>query len=152
MIDKLPSIPLGWKLVAVAVLVALAAATTFHFTSLHYAEKIGELGNSLRNKDAAIGVATKSIDTLVKSIDSQNEEFEKFAEARRVERREALSLVNKLEAEGKGLRKEIDGLRIKVPRPAVDPKSLTAAQIAEEIGECRRAVEINNTAVTGELL
>ena len=46
----------------------------------------------------------------------------------------------------------IDAVALPVPRPNVDLSVLTPAQIAAELGECRRAVNINNIADTGVLL
>lgn len=152
MIDKLTSIPLGWKLAALALLMAVVSAVTFHYTSQHYAAKIGELNAAVKNKDDAIKTAKTSIDTLVKAIDEQNKAFEEFAKARDSDKRAAEVKVAGLEKEGRARAAEIAELRKRVPRPSVDLSVLTTAQIAAEIGECRRAVNINNIADTGALL
>ena len=152
MIDKLTSIPLGWKLAALALLMAVVAAVTFHYTSQHYAAKIGELNAVVKNKDDAIKTAKTSIDGLVKAIDEQNKAFEEFAKARDSDKRAAGVKVAGLEKEGRARAAEIAELRKRVPRPSVDLSVLTTAQIAAEIGECRRAVNINNIADTGALL
>lgn len=152
MIDKLTSIPLGWKLAAIALLMAVVAAVTFHYTSKHYASKIGELNAVVENKDDAIKAAKTSIDSLVKAIDEQNKAFEEFAKARDSDKRDAEVKVAGLEKEGRARAAEIAELRKRVPRPSVDLSVLTSAQIAAEIGECRRAVNINNIADTGALL
>ena len=152
MIDKLTSIPLGWKLAALALLMAVVAAFTFHYTSQHYAAKIGELNAAVKNKDDAIKTAKTSIDGLVKAIDEQNKAFEEFAKARDSDKRAAEVKVAGLEKEGRARAAEIAELRKRVPRPSVDLSVLTTAQIAAEIGECRRAVNINNIADTGALL
>lgn len=152
MIDKLTSIPLGWKLAALALLMAVVAGITFHYTSQHYAVKIGELNAAVKNKDDAIKTAKTSIDNLVDAIDEQNRAFEAFARARDSEMRDAEVKVARLEKEGRARAAEIADLRRKVPRPDVDLSVLTPAQIAAELGECRRAVNINNIADTGVLL
>ena len=152
MIDKLTSIPLGWKLAALALLMAVVAAVTFHYTSQHYVAKIGELNAAVENKDEAIKTAKTSIDSLVKAIDEQNKAFEEFAKARDSDKRDAEVKVAGLEKEGRARAAEIAELRKRVPRPSVDLSVLTTAQIAAEIGECRRAVNINNIADTGALL
>lgn len=152
MIDKLTSIPLGWKLAALALLMAAVSAVTFHYTSQHYAVKIGELNATVKNKDDAIKTAKTSIGTLVKALDEQNKAFEEFAKARDAEKRDAEIKVAGLEKEGRARAAEIAELRRKVPRPSVDLTVLTPAQIAAELGECRRAVNINNIADTGVLL
>lgn len=151
MIDKLIGIPWWGKALAILVLMAATAAVTFHYTSQSYAKENGELSEALVNKTAALDIAKASIDNLVDAIEDQNKAFEDFAATRQGERAEAAKKVAALEADGVRLRGKIADLE-KIKRPVVDVAAMSTQQVAEEIGECRRAVEINKAANTGELL
>ena len=152
MIDKLTSIGLGRKLLAVGILMAITAAVTFHYTAQSYAKENGALTEALRNKERALSTAKDSIDNLVEAIADQNKAFDDFASSRQAERKAAAEKVARLEQDGKALRVEIAGLEKKILRPVVDVAAMSTEQVAAEIGECRRAVEINRAANTGELL
>ena len=151
MIDKLIGIPWWGKALAILVLMAATAAVTFHYTAQSYAKENGELSEALVNKTAALDIAKASIDNLVDAIEDQNKAFEDFAATRQGERAEAAKKVAALVADGVRIRGKIADLE-KIKRPVVDVAAMSTQQVAEEIGECRRAVEINKAANTGELL
>ena len=131
---------------------ALSSIIVFHYTSLHYAAKIGELEKTVENKEAAISSAKTSISNLASYIETQNNAIAALSSSVEAEKSAAAKQVNSLEAKNRLLAKELNDLASKVARPDVDLSGMSPAQIKAEIGECRRAVEINNLAETGELL
>ena len=151
MIDKLIGIPWWGKALCILALMAVTSAVTFHYTSQSYDKEIGELTEKIANKEAAITIANASIDSLIVAIEDQNKAYEDFAAKRQGERAEAAKKVATLEAAAAKLRGKIADLE-KIKRPVVDVAAMSTQQVAEEIGECRRAVEINKAANTGELL
>ena len=152
MIDRIPDIGFAWKLFFLGLLMAAVAAVTYHYTSKHYVAKIEGLDMVVQNRDAAIKTANESIGDLMTAIETQNKAFEEIEKDRSSERAASQARLVVLERDGRLLYNEIASLKEKVKRPVVDLSKMTTVEVAAEVGECRRAVEINNIADTGELI
>lgn len=152
MIDKLLGVGIWVKIAFFAVLLASTAATTFHYTSVHYEVEAEALRGEVKARDEALATASASIAQLVKAIEDQNKSFDAISRARLSEQAAATAKVAVLEKTGRLLYTEIALLKSKVVRPPVDLSKMDPIEIMAEIGECRRAVEMNNVAQTGVLL
>lgn len=152
MIDKLLGVGIWVKFAFFAVLLASTAATTFHYTSVHYEVEAEALRGEVKARDEALATASASIAQLVKAIEDQNKSFDAISRARLSEQAAATAKVAVLEKTGRLLYTEIALLKSKVVRPPVDLSKMDPIEIMAEIGECRRAVEMNNVAQTGVLL
>lgn len=152
MIEKIYDISIWWKLLFLALLMAAVAAVTFHYTSKHYVAKVATLEEVIKNRDGALVTAGESITELITAVETQNKAFKEISEARLKEQEVAKDRLLAVEKTGRLLYIEIASLKEKVKRPNVNVAGMTTVEIATEIGECRRAVEINNVAETGELI
>ena len=127
---------------------AIGAGSSWWFTSdrLHakYGEQVAALDKAVKDRDASIENLNGDVKTLRGTIADNNRRIlegqKAYDEAVATAERDLAALRKEYQARGKRIA-ELE----KIKAPVVDVKSMSTEEIAVELGDCRRAILINNS-------